>query len=53
MAAEDVSHDAHVVLNIVDSESVHAKELGKQSLAISLHDVRVVLVRIVSILLWV
>ena len=43
MAAEDVSHDAHVVLNIVDSESVHAKELGQKSLAVSLHNVRVIL----------
>ena len=48
MAAEDVSHDAHVVLNIVDSESVHAKELGEQGLAVSLHNVRVVLRQIFS-----
>ena len=43
MAAEDISHDAHVVLNIVHSESVHAEELGQKGLAISLHNVRVIL----------
>ena len=43
VTAEDVPHDAHVVLNVVHGESVHAKELGKQGLAVPLHNVRVVL----------
>ena len=43
VTAEDVPHDAHVVLNVVHGESVHAKELGEQGLAVSLHNVRVVL----------
>ena len=43
MTAEDVPHDAHVVLNVVHGESVHAKELGEQGLAVPLHNVRVVL----------
>ena len=43
MTAEDVPHDAHVVLNVVNGESVHAQELGEQGLPISLHNVRVIL----------
>ena len=43
VTAEDVPHDAHVVLNVVHGESVHAKELGEQGLAVPLHNVRVIL----------
>ena len=43
VTAEDIPHDAHVVLDIVHGQSVHAKELGQQGLAISLHNVRVIL----------
>ena len=43
MTAEDVPHNAHVVLDIVHCESVHAKELGEQGLPVSLDNVRVIL----------
>ena len=48
VTAEDVPHDAHVVLNVVHGESVHAKELGEQGLAVPLHNVRVILTKILS-----
>ena len=54
MTAEDVPHDAHVVLNVVHGESVHAQELGEQGLPVSLHNVRVILLRqILNQLSWI
>ena len=54
VTAEDVPHDAHVVLNVVNGKSVHAQELGEQGLPVSLHNVRVILLRqILNQLSWI
>ncbi len=37
--AEDVLHDDHVVLGVVERQTIHAQVLGQQSLAAVLHHV--------------
>ena len=42
LGREDVAHDEHVVLLVLDGESEHAEQVGQQRVAARLHDVLVI-----------